>query len=98
MSKKKKILIVLSVLALLGIAGWQHWEYHYNTPVAIVSIDGKVFSLESISSIVDKGTWGRIILESGHEETRIRVSWLDVVNRQNEKMDITPQEALLLSQ
>ena len=95
MNKKKKILIVLSVLALLGIAGWQHWEYHHNTPVALVSADGgKVFPLKSISSILG----ARINLESGHQETSIDYVWIDVVNRQNEKMNITPQEALVLSQ
>ena len=112
MQEKKKIIIVLSVLvlsvlALLGIAGWQHWEYHYNTPVAIVCIDEE-FSLESISSIIgteasaaEGGRWGYvwdIIFESGHERKFGSYGAVKVVNRQYQTMDITPQEALLLSQ
>ena len=100
MNKKKKIIIVLSVLALLGIAGWQHWEYHYNTPVAIVygyGDDERVYPLGEIEAIIILDDTMAIMLKSG-ENSRVYESFLEVVNRQNEKMDITPQEALVLSQ
>lgn len=92
MKTKKSKLILLLVIGLWGIMGWQYWDYYYNTPVAIQDNE-EVYRLEHVSHISDR----HITFHGSKQKLSRDVSWLVVLNRKGEGMDISVHSALFLS-